>query len=106
MSTSGMDKNLLALNGKLALTTGKLIATKVAAIGLQVALSAGLSLGITALISGFAKLVDNLVNAKANLKEFNDEYNNTMASGGKQFDSSKAQTLLNTYEKLQKQLSD
>lgn len=60
LSTSGLGTRLLGLNIKLALTEVKLIATKIATIALQTALSFGLSLAITGAITGLSKLASNL----------------------------------------------
>ena len=91
-------KELLGLNTKLALTTAKLVATKVASVALSSVLSMGLSLAIATMVSAVGKGVTSLANLGKELKEFNAEYSNL---GG---DTGNFDYLLSRYETLRGEL--
>ena len=101
MSTKGFTTELTRLNGKLALSTAGLIATKVATIALQSAMSMGISLAISGIISGLSKLVDKLIVTKDEMKELNNEFSNLAESNN----SASGIKLVNQYKGLQKQLA-
>lgn len=93
-------KELLGLNTKLALTTAKLVATKVASVALSSVLSMGLSLAIATMVSAVGKGVTSLANLGKELKEFNAEYSNL---GG---DTGNFDYLLSRYETLKGELNN
>lgn len=99
LSTNTLNSSLAKVQGQLALTTTKMIATKVATIALQSALSMGLSLAITGVMSG----VSNLINAQDNLKQSNEEYVNSLQNIGG--NATNSQELLNAYKSLKNELS-
>ena len=67
-------QSLLGLNAKLVATQGMLLATKVATVALNVALSSVLSMGISLIISGLTTLADKMITTKSELKELNSEF--------------------------------
>lgn len=93
-------KELLGLNTKLALTTAKLVATKVASVALSSVLSMGLSLAIATMVSAVGKGITSLANLGKELKEFNAEYSNL---GG---DTGNFDYLLSRYETLKGELNN
>lgn len=103
LSTKGFGKNLLSLNGQLALTTTGLIATKAATIALQSAMSMGLSLAITACISGITSLVNNMKPLSDRMDEITEKSNTLNDSLNKISDLG---VNLNAYSSIVKQLKD
>lgn len=103
LSTKGFGKNLLSLNGQLALTTTGLIATKVATIALQSAMSMGLSLAITTCISGITSLVNNMKPLSDRMDEITEKSNTLNDSLNKISDLG---VNLNAYSSIVKQLKD
>lgn len=101
LSTKGFGKNLLSLNGQLALTTAGMMATKVAIIALNTAMSMALTMGISAIISGLGSLIDKIVLTRSELNELNSEFITTNS----ETNTSKVIDLVNTYEELQNTLS-
>lgn len=73
VSTSGFGKELLNLNVKLATATAKMVATKLAVIGLQTALSVGLSLGLSLVINKFTEWIDKKIVTQDELKQLNQD---------------------------------
>ena len=67
-------QSLLGLNAKLVATQGMLLATKIATVALNVALSSVLSMGISLIISGLTTLADKMITTKSELKELNSEF--------------------------------
>lgn len=101
LSTKGFGKNLLSLNGQLALTTTGMIATKVAIIALNAAMSMALTMGISAIISGLGSLIDKITLTRSELNELNQEFVTTNSDS----EMSNVIDLVNTYEELQNTLS-
>lgn len=101
LSTKGFGKNLLSLNGQLALTTAGMIASKVAIIALNTAMSMALTMGISAVISGLGSLIDKFLLTRSELDELNQEFVTTNS----ETDTSKVIDLVNTYEELEDRLS-
>lgn len=101
LSTKGFGKNLLSLNGQLALSTAGMVATKVAIIALNTAMSMALTMGISAIISGLGSLIDKIVLTRSELNELNSEFITTNS----ETNTSKVIDLVNTYEELQNTLS-
>lgn len=101
LSTKGFGKNLLSLNGQLALTTTGMIATKVAIIALNAAMSMALTMGISAIISGLGSLIDKFTLTRSELNELNQEFVTTNSDS----EMSNVIDLVNTYEELQNTLS-
>ena len=93
----GFGLQLLGLNAKLMATQVGLIATKVAAVALNAALSAGLSLLISSAISGLTKLADKMITTKDELKELNSEFASMTNVGG----SDRLAYLINEYSNTQ-----
>lgn len=91
---------LLNLNGKLALTQIKLIATEAAATALNAALSMGLSLGISAAITGLNSLFDSLVTTDEELKQLNSDFNNNQDVQN----TLKTDTLIEKYKTLTEEI--
>lgn len=101
LSTKGFGKNLLSLNGQLALTTTGMIATKVAIIALNAAMSMALTMGISAIISGLGSLIDKITLTRSELNELNQEFVTTNSDS----EMSNVIDLVNIYEELQNTLS-
>ena len=103
MSTRTFGTSLVMLQGKLALTTAGLIATKVATIALQTALSMGLSLVITTVISSITKWVSSLDQASKSMKDCEYEAQNLTTALDQ---VAKERDLTNQYKKIQKELEN
>lgn len=101
LSTKGFGKNLLSLNGQLALTTAGMIASKVAVVALNAAMSMALTMGISAIISGLGSLIDKLILTRSELNELNQEFITTNSNS----EMSNVIDLVNTYEELEDKLS-
>ena len=101
MSTIGFGLNLSKLNGKLALSTAGLVATKVATIALQTAMSMGISLAVSGIANGLTGLVDKLIITKSELRELNDEF----VSFAQSNNGADGTRLVNQYKDLQGQLA-
>lgn len=102
-STMGLGTSLTGLNAKLTLTQAKLIATKVASVGLQMALSFGLSVAITAAISGITWLGKELFGTGETMADCADQaktLSDSLNNIGSESD------LVGQYEELNKKLKD
>lgn len=103
VSTNGLGIGLAGLYGKLALTTAGLVATKIATIALQTAMSMGISLAISGAISLVAKLGKELIGTGKSMSECSSqaqELSNTLKGLGGDND------LISQYEKLNKKLEE
>ena len=89
-------QSLLGLNAKLVATQGMLLATKVATVALNVALSSVLSMGISLIISGLTTLADKMITTKSELKELNSEFASTTNVG----DSDRLAYLIDQYSTI------
>ena len=97
----GFGIQLVGLKAKLISTQAGIVACKVALIALNAAFSMALTMGITALISYLGKLIDKIITTKEEVKELNSEFINSNSGS----DTSKVIDLVNSYEKLEDQLS-
>lgn len=92
---------MVGLNGKLALTTAGLIATKVATLALQTALNMGIGLAISGVITVIGSFVSGLGNAEERIQAV-DEKSKALADTLNNFKETNID--LNSYEKLSKKL--
>lgn len=104
ISTSGFGKELLNLNVKLATSTVKMIATKMAVVGLQLALNTLVSFGISFAISKLGELIDKLIVTQSELKQLNQD-SLTAMSGNQQIINS-VEELIKKEEELKNKISN
>lgn len=103
VSTNGLGIGLAGLYGKLALTTAGLVATKIATIALQTAMSMGISLAISGAISLITNLGKELIGTGKSMSECSSqaqELSNTLKGLGGDND------LISQYEELNKKLEE
>lgn len=103
LSTSGFGKQILDLNMKLALSTAKLVATKVAVVALEGAISMGLSLAVSFAISKIGEFIDKIIITKDELKDLNSDSLTAMQSN-KELTSS-VEELIKKEEDLKNKIS-
>lgn len=104
LSTSGFGKQILDLNMKLALSTAKLVATKVAVVALESAISMGLSLAVSFVISKMGEFIDKIIITKDELKDLNSDSLTAMQSN-KQLTTS-VEELIKKEEELKNKISN
>lgn len=103
LSTSGFGKQILDLNMKLALSTAKLVATKIAVIGLQLALNTLVSFGLSFVISKIGEFIDKLIVTQEELKQLNSD--SITAMKGNEDLISSVEKLIKKEEELKNKLS-
>lgn len=99
-STTALSAKLSLLEGQLAATTIKMALLKAGTLLLQTAMTMGISLAVTGAMTALFKLGDSIINAKSNLKEFNDEFINSSENNN----TNSAQKLIDKYKSLSDQL--
>jgi TP901 family phage tail tape measure protein len=104
MNSLNFGKSLASLNVKLALTTAKMIATKVATFALQTALSMGLTFVVSTLIGKFSEFVDKLIVTKSELQDLNKDAITTM--GGNNELISSVEELIKKEDELKNKLDN
>lgn len=72
--------SLVGIKAKMAAVKLEAIATRVAVTALEGVLSFGIGIGISLVIEGITKLINKLVNAKSELREFNQDIANSFNS--------------------------
>lgn len=103
VSTRSYGLQMVGLQAKVAGTTIKLVAAKVAAIGLQTVMSLGLSAGISLVVSGLSGMISALAGTDDHLqkvKQSSENLQNSL-SGVKSTND-----LLGQYEKISRELKD
>lgn len=103
LSTSGFGKQILDLNMKLALSTAKLVATKIAVVALQSTLTMLGSLAISFVIGKISEFIDKLIVTQEELEQLNSD--SITAMQGNQDLVSSVEKLIKKEEELKSKLS-
>ncbi|MBS5307791.1 phage tail tape measure protein [Clostridium sp.] len=103
VSTSGFGKELINLNAKLAMSTLKLVGTKLAVIALESAITMGLSFAVSFVINKLGEFIDKIVITKDELRELNSD-SMTAMQGNRELVSS-VEELIKKEEELKDKLS-
>ena len=101
-ATVQQSRKLTTLNSALTTTKASLVATELATVALQTAMSLGLSVAITGIVTGLSKIINYSKDTREALREVNSEYLNQSES---QFDQSGAEKQLKAYKQITKELS-
>lgn len=99
-STQTLSKEVMGLQQQLVISTAKTIALKTAMIALQAITTSLISFGISALISGFSKLIDSAITTKDELNEMKESFSLAFS------ETSELDTLVQKQRELKDQLKD
>lgn len=99
-STQTLSKEVIGLQQQLVVSTVKTIALKTAMIAFQAITTSLISFGISALISGFSKLVDSMITTKDELNEMKESFSITFN------ETSELDSLVQKQRELKDQLED
>lgn len=99
-STQALSKEVVGLQQQLVVSTAKTIALKTAMIALQAITTSLISFGISALISGFSKLIDSAITTKDELNEMKESFSLAFS------ETSELDTLVQKQRELKDQLED
>lgn len=102
-ASTTMGQGMLSLNAQLALTTVGLIATKVATIALQTAMSFGLSVAISAAITGISKMYNNMKPLADKMSDITEKSNALSEALGKTKD---VEINVKSYREISEKLKD
>lgn len=99
-STQALSKEVVGLQQQLVVSTAKTIALKTAMIALQAITTSLISFGISALISGFSKLIDSAITTKDELNEMKESFSLAFS------ETSELDILVQKQRELKDQLKD
>ena len=99
-STQTLSKEVIGLQQQLVVSTVKTIALKTAMIAFQAITTSLISFGISALVSGFSKLVDSMITTKDELNEMKESFSITFN------ETSELDSLVQKQRELKDQLED
>lgn len=99
-STQTLSKEVIGLQQQLVASTVKTIALKTAMIAFQAITTSLISFGISALVSGFSKLVDSMITTKDELNEMKESFSITFN------ETSELDSLVQKQRELKDQLED
>ncbi|MGL4730116.1 MAG: hypothetical protein ACRCW0_00850 [Clostridium sp.] len=103
MSTVSYASKMSMAQAKVLAYKTEIIAARIATSALQMTMSALTGIGIGIIVEGVIKLADSIVNAKKNLRDFNEEFQKTTTQENNNI--SEAEEKYKSIQRIQKQLS-